>query len=191
MPDMWSWVVWVVVALLLLAVYLTWLTARVNRLHRRAAAAAAALDAALVRRAAAAAVLADQLAGAWPEAAGDLYAAARAALDAGPEEREAAENDLTVALRRLPEQAPDPMPGWPGVVTASRRVGLARQVHTDVVRDALAVRRRVPVRVLRLSRRHPEPGYFDVGDPGLDAAADPYRAATAATSRPAQPEDPA
>ncbi|MGH3681224.1 MAG: hypothetical protein ACRDT2_13395, partial [Natronosporangium sp.] len=61
-----------------------------------------------------------------------------------------------------------PLPGWAGVVTASRRLGLARQVHTDVVRDALAVRRLVPVRVLGLARRHEPPRYFDVGDPVLD-----------------------
>lgn len=176
MPDMWWWGVWGAVALLLVVAYLTWLTARVNRLHRRAQTATVALDAALVRRAAAAAVLAEQLAAARPRAAGELYATARAALDAGPDGREAAENDLTVALRRLPGQAPEPPPGWLPVVTASRRVGLARQVHTDLVRDALAVRRRVPVRLLRLARRHPEPGYFDVGDPDLGAAADRFLA---------------
>jgi hypothetical protein len=49
-------------------------------------------------------------------------------------------------------------------------------VHTDVVRDALAVRRRVPVRLLRLARRHAEPGYFDVGEPGLDDPAAPHLA---------------
>jgi hypothetical protein len=186
MPDMWWWGVWGAAALLLLVVYLTWLAARVNRLHRRAQAATAALDAALVRRAAAAAVLADELAAVRPAAAADLYATARVALDAGATGgREAAENDLTLALRRLPGQVPDPIPGWGGVVTASRRVGLARQVHTDVVRDALAVRRRVPVRLLRLARRHAEPGYFDVGDPGLDDPAAPHRAAAAGPA----PED--
>ncbi|MBO0867729.1 MAG: hypothetical protein J2P15_04110, partial [Micromonosporaceae bacterium] len=54
-------------------------------------------------------------------------------------------------------------------VAASRRVALARQVHNDLVRDALAVRRRRLVRVLRLARKHPEPSYFDVDDPILDA----------------------
>jgi hypothetical protein len=177
MPDMWWWVVWAALALLLGA-YLLWLAARVDRLHRRARSAAAALDAALLRRAAAAAVLADQLAAACPAVAVDLYAAARAALDAVPDERAAAENDLTVRLRALPRQVPDEPPGWAGVVTAGRRVGLARQVHTDVVRDALAVRRRVLVRLLRLARRQQPPGYFDVGDPGLDAA-EPHPAAPA------------
>jgi Tfp pilus assembly protein PilX len=161
---MWWWV-WGIVAVLLVATYLSLLAARVNRLHRRASTATAALDASLVRRAAAAAVLAEELAVAQPSEAADLYAAARAALDAEPAEREAAENDLTLALRRLPD--PDGVTAWTNVVTASRRVGLARQVHTDVVRDARAVRRRVPVRALGLSRRHGEPAYFDVDDPTL------------------------
>jgi hypothetical protein len=168
---MWWWIWGAVVALLLVG-YLCWLAARVNRLHRRAEAATAALDATLVRRAAAAAVLAEELSRRAPQAATGLSAAAQAALAAGPTEREAAENDLTRALRELPERVPDqdPSPGWLGVVTASRRVGLARQVHTDVVRDARAQRQRVSVRALRLARRHGEPAYFDVDDPVLDHA---------------------
>lgn len=168
------WWVWGALAVLLTVAYLCWLTARVNRLHRRAETATAALDASLVRRAAAAAVLAEELAATEPRAAADLYAAARAALDAEPAEREPAENDLTLALRRW-FAAAGPGPAWSGVVTASRRVGLARQVHTDVVRDALAVRRRVLVRALRLARRHGQPGYFDVDDPALESGADIYQ----------------
>jgi type II secretory pathway pseudopilin PulG len=216
MPNMWWWVLGVV-AVLLAAAYLGWLGARVNRLHRRAQTATAALDAALVRRAAAAAVLAEQLSAevtaeqlsaevtaeqlsaevtaprshhngdgtatdrsvvAVAVTAGDLYATARAALDAEPVEREPAENDLTLALRRLPAQVGEPPPGWPAVTAASRRVALARQVHTDVVRDARSVRRRLLVRALGLARRHPEPAYFDIDDPGLDdPAADGHWAA--------------
>ncbi|MPZ28243.1 MAG: hypothetical protein GEV12_17990 [Micromonosporaceae bacterium] len=175
MPDVWWWGAWAAVVLLLVVLYVSWLAGRVGRLHRRAEAATAALDAALVRRAAAAALLADELAPAAPAPAAGLSAAARAAIEAAPDGREAAENDLTGALRRLPPRGPDPVPAWAGVVTASRRLGLARQVHTDVVRDALAVRRRVPVRLLGLARRHPAPSYFDVGDPVLDEAADPHR----------------
>jgi hypothetical protein len=171
---MWWWV-WGIVAVLLVATYLTLLATRANRLHRRAASATAALDASLLRRAAAAAVLADELTATRPQVAADLYAAARAALDAEPAEREAAENDLTLALRRMPipdglagaAESGNVQPAWSNVVTASRRVGLARQVHTDLVRDALAVRRRIPVRVLGLARRHGEPAYFDVDDPVL------------------------
>jgi hypothetical protein len=44
-------------------------------------------------------------------------------------------------------------------------------VHADVVRDALAVRRRWLVRLLRLARRHPEPRFFDIDEPVLDEAA--------------------
>jgi hypothetical protein len=53
------------------------------------------------------------------------------------------------------------------VIAASRRVALARQVHTDLVRDALAVRGRRLVRLLRMSRKHPRPSYFDIDDPTL------------------------
>src|SRR5690625_3145560 len=98
---MWWWV-WAVVALAAIVAYLTWLGARAGRLHRRAAAAAAALDAALVRRAAAAAVLAEQLTSPTPRYATDLYAAARAALDADTGHQQEAENDLTLVLRKLP-----------------------------------------------------------------------------------------
>ena len=161
---------WVVGALTLLLVvaYLAWLVARVNRLHERADAATRALDAKLVRRAAAAAVLADDLLLTAPAVAADLYAAARAALDAVPAEREAAENDLTRLLRDLPAEVTGPESSWHEVVTASRRVGLARQVHTDVVRDALAVRGLKVVRLLWLARRHGAPAYFDIGDAGLE-----------------------
>ncbi|HEY2947167.1 MAG TPA: hypothetical protein VGJ53_02015 [Micromonosporaceae bacterium] len=158
MPGMW-WVVGVVALVVLVASYVTWTAARVDRLHARAASATKALDAHLVRRAAAAAVLADEIGSA------DLYAAARSALDAASGDREAAENDLTRQLRRLDD--PDERASLPAVVGASRRVVLARQMHTDLVRDALAMRRRPLVRVLRLTRRHPPPAYFDVDDPTL------------------------
>src|SRR5690606_21207083 len=44
-----DWWVWVGLAALLVTAYLTWLAARVGRLHRRAASAGVALDASLVR----------------------------------------------------------------------------------------------------------------------------------------------
>ncbi|MDQ7907896.1 hypothetical protein RB614_25560 [Phytohabitans sp. ZYX-F-186] len=158
---MW-WVVGVVTVVVLVSTYLTWTAARVDRLHARAAAAAKALDAHLLRRAAAAAVLAEE------RSAVELYAAARIALDSPPEEREAAENDLTRQLRTIPldEDAE-------ALVAASRRLAVARQVHTDLVRDALSLRRRRVVRLLRMTRRHPEPEYFDIDDPILAPAAVP------------------
>ncbi|GIH17374.1 hypothetical protein [Rugosimonospora africana] len=156
---MW-WIVGVVAVVVLIATYITWTAARVDRLHARATAAQLALDAHLVRRAAAATELAELLE--RPE----LQALARAARDAVPEERELAENDLTRALRALPR--PRNSPDLTDVVVASRRVALGRQVHNDLVRDALALRRRRLVRLLGLTRKHPQPRYFDVDDPILD-----------------------
>jgi hypothetical protein len=155
---MW-WVIVVVAVVVAVATYLTWLAARVDRLHARAAAAYATLDAHLVRRAVAAVALAE--AAQLPT----LMYAAKIALDARPADREVAENDLT---RHLRSDAGAPPPGVVDpLVQISRRVALARQVHNDVVRDALAVRRRVMVRLFRLSRNHPTPAYFDVDDPSL------------------------
>jgi hypothetical protein len=160
---MW-WIVVVVVVVALAATYVTWLATRVDRLHARAAAARVALDAHLVRRAAAALALADVV------AAPAVRAAAHAALagQGADEDRPAVENDLTWALRELPEPAGAPaVAAHAEVVAASRRVALGRQVHDDLVRDARSMRRRRLVRLLRLTRRHREPGYFDVDDPML------------------------
>jgi hypothetical protein len=151
MPGMW-WVVGLVAAVVLVSVYLTWTAARVDRLHARVGSAARALDAHLLRRAAAAAVLAE-----------DRYSIA---LDAEGDEREAAENDLTRQLRRTPLD-PD-HPAAEAVIAASRRLALARQVHTDLVRDALSLRRRPLVRLLRMARKHEAPRYFDIDDPTLN-----------------------
>ena len=176
MPAMW-WLVGAVAVIVLVATYLTWIAARVDRLHHRAAAAYSALDAQLVRRAAATMTLAD----ADPslgERAGPLRSAAQAAQRASADSREIAENRLTKLLR---EFSPHPNGAGPApehdaaavaiaeVFTASRRVALARQVHTDLVRDTLAARRRPVARMLGLDRRHPKPRYFDIEDPVLDS----------------------
>lgn len=160
---MW-WIVGVVAVVVVLATYLTWTASRVDRLHARAATAASALDAQLVRRAAVASNLAKELAasGRADDQSVKLHSAAHIAIEAPPDDREAAENDLTRALRAINPPSDE-------LVTASRRAALARQVHNDLVRDALAARRRRLVRVLRLTRKHVEPRYFDVDDPTLDA----------------------
>ncbi|AGL19583.1 hypothetical protein [Actinoplanes sp. N902-109] len=158
MPGMW-WVIGAVAVALLLTAYLTWTAHRVERVHVRAQSAGRALDAHLLRRAAAAAVVAEQ------SSSDELYAAARLALDAPDDEREAAENDLTRQLALLDPGGPDP--ATQTLVAASRRVALARQVHTDLVRDALTARRRPLVRVLRLNRRYELPRYFEIVDPTL------------------------
>jgi hypothetical protein len=161
MPGM-VWLIGIAVAaLVLLTVYLTWTARRVTRLHVRAHSAARALDAHLLRRAAAAAVVAERYAHV------ELYAAARIALDAEPDEREAAENDLTRQLKAQPLVAADT--ATQTLVATSRRVALARQVHTDLVRDALGARRRPIVRMLRMSRDHVRPTYFDIVEPTMPA----------------------
>jgi hypothetical protein len=156
MPVM-GWVVGVVAVVVMAASYLTWTATRVDRLHARAASAGRALDAQLMRRAATAAVVGEE------RGMADLYAAARAALDAAPDEREAAENDLTRMLRK--QEFDTNEPNDQAIIAASRRVALARQVHTDLVRDTLAVRSQRLVRAFRMTRRHPEPRYFDIDDP--------------------------
>ncbi len=158
MPRMW-WVMGVVAAVAVLSAYLGWTAHRVERVHVRAQSAGRALDQHLLRRAAAAAVVAER------SDAAELYAAARSALDAAPEEREAAENDLTRRLRGIPLTGADA--ATRALVATSRRVVLARQVHTDLVRDALTARRRPLVRLLRMARRYPRPEYFDIVEPAL------------------------
>ncbi|MFC0033725.1 hypothetical protein ACFFMM_29810 [Micromonospora chaiyaphumensis] len=163
MPGMW-WVVGGALVLGLVSAYLIWTAGRVERLQARAESAARALDAHLLRRAAAAAVLAEQRYGV------ELYSAARIALDAVGEEREAAENDLTRQLRTVELDPEDP--ACEAVIAASRRLALARQVHTDLVRDARAARSRPLVRLLRMGRGREWPRYFDVDDPTLTPRTD-------------------
>jgi hypothetical protein len=150
------WVVVTVVAVVvLIATYVTWTASRVDRLHARAAAAFAALDAQSVRRAAASIELGERAG--LPE----VQTAAKAVLNAHLDDREAAENDLTHALRAA--KSCDE-----GVDEANRKLVLARQVHTDLVRDALAVRDQRLVRLLGLTRRHPAPRFFDIDSPAPD-----------------------
>jgi hypothetical protein len=158
MPRMW-WVLGVVAVAAALSAYLGWTAHRVERVHVRAASAARALDQHLLRRAAAAAVVAEH------SDVVELYAAARLALDAAPDDRDVAENDLTRQLQSQPLTGTDAATRT--LIATSRRVVLARQVHTDLVRDALTARRRPLVRLLRMARRYPRPQYFDIVEPSM------------------------
>jgi hypothetical protein len=162
------WQVVVVVAVVVaVATYLTWVATRVDRLHARATAAYSALDANSMRRAAAASQLGERF------ALVEVQTAARSVLAASDgEDRAVAENDLTARLRSA-----SGTPQWrldgdevELVRETSRRLGLARQLHTDRVRDARAVRRHPTVRLFGLARKYPAPLFFDIDDPALDDA---------------------
>jgi hypothetical protein len=174
MPGMWSVTV-VVAVVLLLAAYLAWTGHRVSRVHERAQSAERALDAHLVRRAAAAAVVGEATQNV------ELYAAARLALDADPDERESAENDLTRQLQTI--RLAEGEPATRTLLATSRRVVVARQVHTDLVRGALTSRERLLVRALGMARRYPRPQYFDIEEPAMPA---PQLPAPAAAPSPEQ-----
>ena len=150
-----------VLVLVLSGVYVSWTAGRLDRLHARVDAAWAALDAALVRRAAAARAVAAALPS-GPQAAA-LERAARATLDSGPEGREALENDLSRALR----SALPVLPAGADLTElehASTRVGLARAFHNAAVRDTHVVRlRRIP-RALHLAGHRELPQYFEIDD---------------------------
>ena len=148
-------------ALALLVLYVTWTANRLDRLHARVDAAWAALDAQLVRRAAAARAVAAALPR-GPEAEA-LDCAARAALAASPDRREALENDLSRALRAAVHVLP-PGTDLAELETASVRVGLARSFHSAAVRDTRAVRLRRLPRALRLAGHRELPQYFEIDD---------------------------
>jgi hypothetical protein len=187
----WLVVLLVVVVLGGLAWYLSFSAARLDRLHHRVEATRAALDSQLVRRATAAGELAASglldpatsllLAGASAEAiaAGETGADpaqlldVRAGLEARDIRREAAESDLSRALRAAlddPEQRralrADPL-GADLLRTldgACHRALLARRFHNDAVIQASRVRAKRVVRWARLSGRAPMPETFEMDD---------------------------
>lgn len=143
-----------------LVLYVSWTANRLDRLHARVDAARAALDAQLLRRAAAARVLAARL------DCAELDRAARAALEAGDEQREACENALSRTLSAvLPDDLPPP--AREELQTAATRVGLARSFHNAAVRDTRQVRLRRLPRALRLAGHRALPQYFEIDDTRL------------------------
>jgi hypothetical protein len=163
---------WVLGAIVVLALYLSWTAGRLDRLHARVEAARSALDAQLVRRSSVAMELATS--GLLDPATALLVAgAAHEAREVGPEEQELAESDLSHALRAVLDQ-----PGQPEVLqatqegrmllheldAASRRVVMARRFHNDAVRATRAVRRKRVVRYLRLAGHAPMPPTFESDD---------------------------
>ena len=170
----------VLLALALLAWYLSFSAGRLDRLHHRVEGARSALDAQLVRRAEAAVELA---ASGWLDPASGLLVAGAAAeaLEAGETDggqRERAESDLTRALQvalddeTAAQLRADPVPA--GMLArlgaVCHRVRLARRFHNDAVTDACRVRRKRVVRWARLAGYAPEPQTFEMDDEELPAA---------------------
>ena len=160
MAQMW-WLTVLVTIVAVLGAYATWTAMRVERLHRRAQTAEAALLARLDERAETVLKFIGQP-GFEEAVALALSVAAVPAADARQRElREYAENDLTRALREL-----EPDPAWGEELdAANRRVALARQIHTDFVRDAVASRSLPAAVLLRLHRGLPRPRYWNIDDP--------------------------
>jgi hypothetical protein len=138
---------------------------RLDRLHVRMDAGWAALDAALARRAvvARAVVAAGAVSG---EQAELLRSVAERAEAARRSEREAEENELTLLLAGV-DRISLPKPLADELTDAENRLVIARRVHNDAIRDALALRRRRKVRYFKLAGTARQPEYFEIAEPDI------------------------
>jgi hypothetical protein len=161
-----GWLVFAVLAAVLLTMWVTFTLTRMDRLHARVDAAQAALDAQLVRRAAALQRVAEsddsdlsaQLNARYEQIALD----ALAALDG---QRQATENAVGRALRELAEQSYQlPAQAAAELSEAASRVLIARRFYNDAVRDTRTLRSGRMPRLLRLAGRRGMPTFFDIDD---------------------------
>ncbi|MEP9413773.1 NUDIX hydrolase [Gordonia sp. VNQ95] len=157
-----------VVAAIVVVIVGGWAYGRANRLDRlnvRVDLAWQALEAALERRTVVVRAIA-----AWMDDSddADIHAAARtlvaradAAEHAARDQREDAENELSVALGHL-----DPGARPPALVAeladAETRVMMARRFYNDAVRDTRSLADRRLVRLLRLGGTAKRPEYFEI-----------------------------
>jgi len=175
--DKLSWLVGGIALAVLIAWYLSYGAARLDRLHTRVEGALSTLDAQLVRRAEATLELANS--GVLDAASALILAgAASDSLEAGTDVesqtcREAIESDLTQALelalgeealRRLREDEIVGTPLLQRVAAANQRVQLARRFLNDAVTDVRRVRRKPGVRLLRLAGHAELPQTFEIDD---------------------------
>ncbi|GAB3871207.1 LemA family protein [Terrabacter terrigena] len=174
MSEVLSWVFAVLFVLVVIAWYLSYTAARLDRLHVRLSGTLAALDARLVRRAEAAVELANS--GLLDGATSLILANAAAGSLEAPSEhggaRELAENDLTEALdvALTPETVADLKATALGTDVLARlssactRVQLARRFHNDAVTDVRRVRRKWAIRVFHLAGHTPLPRTVEFND---------------------------
>jgi len=174
--DLLSWTVLLVAVAALVAWYLSYSAARLDRLHARIEGALSALDAQLVRRAEATLELAQS--GVLDPASSLMLAdAASESLEAGDEHhagRETVESDLTRALElALSPEAMEQVrlaadvggqAALARVAAANQRVQLARRFHNDAVTDVRRVRRKHSVRWFRLAGHAVMPSTFEIDD---------------------------
>jgi hypothetical protein len=170
-----SRIVGAMVIAVLIAWYVSYGAARLDRLHTRVEGALSVLDAQLVRRAEATLELAN--CGALDASSALILAgAATDSLEADTTDqrtREAIESDLTQALelalgeeslRRLHEDEAVGAPVLQRVAAANQRVELARRFLNDAVTDVRRVRRKPGVRLLRLAGHAELPQTFEIDD---------------------------
>ncbi len=161
--------------MVLVAWYISYGAARLDRLHARVEGALSVLDAQLVRRAEATLELAN--CGALDAASALILAGAASdsleADTADQRSREAIESDLTQALelalgtealRRLRADEGVGAPVLQRVGAANHRVQLARRFLNDAVTDVRRVRRKPGVRLLRLAGHAELPQTFEIDD---------------------------
>lgn len=175
MTETLTWVFAALFVLVVVAWYLTYTAARLDRLHVRLTGTIAALDGQLVRRAEASVELANS--GLIDGATALILAGAAAQSLETPDEdgeiREAVENDLTEALtvaitpelvEHLRRAGPLGTDYLAGLSSACARVQLARRFHNDAVTDVRRVRRKLVVRVFHLAGHTPMPVTVEFND---------------------------
>jgi hypothetical protein len=165
------------VVVLVVGLWLTWTANRLDRMHHRIDVARGTLDAQLLRRSGATLELASSEV-LDPASRLVLLDAANHARNAGPDEFEAAESDLSQTLRAVFARPADvrhlrgDASVKPLVDELARdcvRVELARRFHNDVVVSARALRSRRRVRWLRLAGHATELRAVDLDDVPPDA----------------------
>jgi len=143
---------------------------RLDRLHVRADQSWQALDAALARRAVVARAVAVATTASYTDDSKRLAALADKAERADRANRETVENELSSALSAVDIETLRPQL-VAELADAEARVLIARRFHNDAVRDTLAIRTRLSVRVLHLGGTAPMPTYFEITERAKPSAA--------------------
>lgn len=184
--QVFAWTAVAIAVVALIAWYLSYAAARLDRLHTRLEGSVSSLDAQLVRRA----EVVREVAGSGaldPASAALLADAASASLDAADVvslhdevrsdgigvQRAETESMLTEVLcttlsGEVIAQLRDENTGWPEVIerlrSAGQRVVIARRFHNEAVRDVRRLRGRPQVRYLGLAGHTPLPSPVEFDD---------------------------